>query len=142
MADAASYGHRVVGEFLRSSFPFMRIYQEYPYKRILELFYKRNVDENVDPSLLARSSRLMADWIVFDINVIVEVQGPHHFGPVSSYGDSLQDMFVNYHSQVARDNTKRVIAEEAGWNLIEFNYLKKSDCSKDKLKEGIMLKKH
>jgi very-short-patch-repair endonuclease len=65
---------------------------------------------------------LRPDRVVTMLNghkVLVEVDGPHHFGVFSYYGGTLTD----FEDQVRRDKAKEEQAWENGWSIIRISYL-------------------
>jgi hypothetical protein len=117
-----SKGHIIVGEILKNMFPISKIYEEYKYNRLLLMFYKKNSFVVRDNALIAKAGRLRADWVVLDKRLIVEIQGDQHYGPVR-FGGSVDSSEMRYYDQKINDNTKRIIANEMNWLLVEIPYI-------------------
>ena len=100
--------HRSVWGNLKEQFPRYRIYNEYPYCKIVPKDYK------ID-------SRLRADIFIKDTSMAIEIMGEQHYMPVSFGGNSdvARGRFVQ---QRRRDSVKREIAESFGFILLELPY--------------------
>jgi hypothetical protein len=77
-----------------------------------------------DTGLLARATRLHADWVVLDMRLIVEFHGEHHYGAVI-YGDDARKAQSAYQARQHLDLIKRRIAREAQFTYVEWPYSKK-----------------
>lgn len=65
------------------------------------------------------SSLLRFDFYLSDLNILVEVQGAHHFKPVCYGGCSYEEALVNYEKQKVNDDIKRQFCKENNIELIE-----------------------
>ena len=65
------------------------------------------------------SSLLRFDFYLPDLNILVEVQGAHHFKPVCYGGCSYEKALVNYEKQKVNDDIKRQFCKENNIELIE-----------------------
>lgn len=121
--DNASKGHILCGEAIRNIFPLNKVYQEYPYDKILKAGYtKYNTPRDVwNSAMMQEASRLHADWVVLDIGLIIEFQGEHHYGPVG-YDSDYDKAESNYMRRHYLDKKKRAIANEASFIYIEIPY--------------------
>jgi len=128
--ENASKGHIYLGESLKELFPLNKIFQEYPYDKIIRKGYKLyNVPEDCwDHALLKRATRFHADWVVLDLCLIFEWQGEHHFSPIY-YNSELEKADAAYAARVIVDKKKRYMAQEARFKLLEipYYYLNKLD---------------
>ena len=105
----ASKLHRTMGDLLRENevLKNYRIYQEYPVNRISAYF---------------DSGREKFDWIILDLQVVIECHGQQHYKPVRFGGITKEEAVDNFRAQQQRDEAKRKAAEEAGWKYVVFKY--------------------
>jgi hypothetical protein len=130
MSRKRSIGHGEVGKILRHSFGSHKILEEYPYKKMLAEYYKRNKHIVPDNSLLAKAQNLRADWVILDLKIAIEVQGDQHYAPVRFAGD-MNCAELMYFDQRLRDHMKREIASESNWTLVEIPYTKEYTPNQD-----------
>ncbi len=105
---SASKLHKQVGEILRDSlFKNYHIYQEYPVNKINPAY---------------PSGREKFDWYIKDLNLVIEVHGQQHYGPVCFGGVSEQEAEANFKRQKFRDAMKRDAAIAAGSTYIIIKY--------------------
>lgn len=105
----ASKAHKTIGELLESSpyFSNMRFYQEYPVNKIYPYY---------------DSGREKFDWVILDIQVIIEMNGQHHYQPVRYGGISLEEAEIKLKEQIVRDAAKKNAAIAAGYAYVVFKY--------------------
>ena len=107
---SASKLHKRTGEALRASnglFSGYRIYQEYPVNRVLKTY---------------EDARQRFDWVILDIQLIIECHGEGHFKPVRFGGISEEEALKNFLAGTKRDESKREAAIEAGFTYIIVPY--------------------
>ena len=64
-------------------------------------------------------SLLRFDFYLSDLNILIEVQGEHHFKPVCYGGCSYEEALINHKKQKVNDNIKKQFCKENGIELIE-----------------------
>jgi len=106
---SASKYHKAVGDLLRTTFPYLQVYQEYPVNRV-----------NVSYT----ESSHHFDWVLPSLQVVIEVHGQQHYKPTSWVGDADQAQ-ENFRSLKERDELKRLAALSAGYRYIALPY---SEC--------------
>lgn len=110
--SASSYHVKVGNALTNKSSPFSsyKIYQEYPVHLV------NKTDKRVD-------RRLRYDWIIYDLEVVIEVHGQFHYG-VSSIGGvrDLDDQLAVFNRRTELDRFKKAIAVESGYKYIELKY--------------------
>ena len=112
-----------VRDFLREKFPFCRMYVEYPYTKLLKTYYKKNkVPKNLQDQHLLSLTKLKADFVILDYDLIIEVDGEQHFMPVQFGGMDFDQALDNYYEQLHRDGKKLLLAKEIEFNLIRLRY--------------------
>ncbi len=105
----ASKLHIEVGEMLFSS-PYTksyRIYQEYPVKKICPKF---------------KSGKEKFDWVILDLQLVIECHGEQHYTPICFGGISLDEAKLNFKKQQVRDRLKKEAALSVGWSYMVFKY--------------------
>lgn len=107
-ASASKY-HKTVGDMLHASevFKNYKIYQEYPVNRV---------------SAYYDSGREHYDWVILDLEIVIEVMGQQHYAPVRFGGITQEEAEEKFLAQKERDQAKRRAAEESGWTYIVFKY--------------------
>lgn len=103
----ASKLHRKVGDTLRNSSIFQnyQIYQEYPVIRI-------------NPSI--KNSKLRFDWVIIELQLVIECQGKQHAQPVNFGGHKR--VSKAFRQLKERDALKKQAALDRGWTYIEIWY--------------------
>jgi len=125
-----------VRDLLKEMFPFARMYVEYPYTRLLKRYYKRNnvKEKHREPYLLSLT-RLKADFVLPDFDIIIEVDGEQHFKPVQFGGIGYEQALDNFEEQKHRDSLKLRMAKEMECKLVRIPY--NAPISKESLYEEI-----
>lgn len=121
---SSSIGHQKIGGLLKELLPLYKIYQEYPLDLVLKRGYRIHQipEEFQDQFLLKRARGLRADWVVLDLDLVVEYHGDHHYHPVD-YGDGRGE--EAHQRRLHLDRVKRRIIGEAGFRLIEWPHFEK-----------------
>lgn len=140
--ESSSKNHKKLADILNDLYPIARIYEEYPYDKILEHGYKiqkNRFDGNIkeDRYLMATASKLRADFFIKDLNIIIEVQGEHHFQPITY--NNLDGGWAEFEHRKHLDKMKRLIANEGEAYLIEISYM--DDFSKENISRIIQASK-
>lgn len=119
----ASKLHKAVGDVIFSTafLKNLRIYQEYPAKQLFSEF---------------KSYREKYDWVILDLQIIVECHGLQHYKPVRFGGITEEEARQRFIEQVRRDRLKQQIAEKHGWKYVVIKY--DDDLSPDKIIEKIL----
>jgi len=121
--ENASKGHVKIFNLVKELCPHHKIYQEYPYSKILSRHYKKVPIDNQDASLLQKGNSLHADIYDMTTSTIIEVQGEQHYRPIRwSNKITEEEAQACYEAQVRIDKTKKLIAKEAHVKLIEIRY--------------------
>lgn len=103
---------QMFGEYFEQSerFKHYRIYEEYP-------LYKINSDY--------KSKKECLDWVIKELKVAIEIDGEHHFKPVTYGGITKEEAESNFMFQIRRDTNKDFYCEKADWKLIRVSYKEK-----------------
>jgi len=106
--DSASKLHIAIGETLRNSSIFKNysIFQEYPVYKICPTY----------------QSVHWFDWVVLDIQLVIEAQGVQHYKGICFGGISEEEAHSNFLQQRARDKRKMNACLDAGFTFIEIPY--------------------
>ena len=122
-SENASKGHIKIFNLIKELFSYGKIYQEYPYSKILNDYYKKFYASEPDNSLLKQSTRLHADIWLPSFQLIIEIQGEQHYNPIIwSSNLTEEDALFQYEHQLEIDKLKRRIAKEACVSLLEIKY--------------------
>lgn len=120
--DLSQKAGEVLG-VIRSCFPHARVYVEYPYTYMLQQYYKRKgVPQDQQDRYLLSHSRLHADFVIIDYNVVIEVDGEQHFKPVQFGGISHEEAASRLEDQKHRDGVKDRICAEMEHKLVRIRY--------------------
>ena len=142
--DSASKGHKRFGEALKRLFPLNKIYQEYPYDRIMRRGYSisRVPKDAWDSAMLSQASTLHADWVVLDLCLILEYNGEHHYQEID-YTRDANAAQAAYMRRQYLDKKKRKMANEAGFAILEIPYFEDDISDEglvDKIREVLALR--
>ena len=108
---------------VESCFPHARVYVEYPYTHLLKMYYRRKgVPVDQQDRYLLSQTRLHADFVVLDYNVVIEVDGEQHFVPVQFGGISADEAQSRLEDQRYRDKIKNLICMEMEYKLVRIRY--------------------
>jgi hypothetical protein len=138
MGESASSAHVLVGDFLLEFASLRRVYQEYSYFKILNKFYKTCAEVVPDQSLLSRARKLHADWVVLDLNLIIEIQGDHHFSIVDYGYSDLDEAEKRYAERIFLDKLKKKIIFETDWTVLWVEHTKNNPLTYSRLKNEVL----
>jgi len=123
-AKNASKLHKRVGELLAS--------EESPYKHY-EIRQEYHVSM-VNPDY--SSNREKFDWVILGLNIVIEIHGEQHYGPVCFGGMTIDKAKRNFLRRLELDEEKKKAAEEALWAYVVVKYNEK-DLGLEELIEKI-----
>ena len=83
-----------------------------------------------------KSNREKFDWAILKLNVIVEVHGEQHYGPVCFGGIDEEEAEEKFRKQQKVDAEKEKAARDAGWAYVVVSYEEK-DITEEELLEKI-----
>lgn len=107
----------------RNAKAFKSKYEKLVFEVLSAYFPHFNIQVNVPmrsfdgcPSYIKRSS---VDILVPELNLVVEINGEHHYRPMSYFSrDKAQ---ARYEKQLKLDHMKRLFLEEAGYTVVVFS---------------------
>jgi very-short-patch-repair endonuclease len=107
----------------RNAKAFKSKYEKLVFEVLSAYFPHFNIQVNVPmksfdgcPSYIKRSS---VDILVPELNLVVEINGEHHYRPMSYFSrDKAQ---ARYEKQLKLDRMKRLFLEEAGYTVVVFS---------------------
>ena len=120
-AKNASKLHKRVGELLVELFPVMNIQQECCVSEVNKNF---------------KSNREKFDWVIFDLQIVIEVHGEQHYTYVCFGGEQKFNAKQKFSKQVHSDIKKQKAVEDIGWAYVEVKYTEKK-ISKEELLDKI-----
>ena len=121
----ASRGHSSAGQYLKKILPYANILQEVSYKDLMKLAYKksRTAPELQNIFLMNSSSHMRADWVIPDLDLVIEINGEQHFEAVRFGGISQDEAEHRLLAQSFLDKKKKLCVKEIGWKLFEYRVL-------------------
>jgi len=128
--DNASSLHKKVGDLLRTSFLFSNysILQEYPVNQVNKSF---------------PSGREKFDWVILELNTVIEIHGRQHFVPTDFSGDKDEtEILQDFKDLQRRDREKKEAAESAGWKYILVKYNEVEDLTDVSLADHILFESY
>ena len=87
--------------------------------------------------LMESSSKIHADWILLDYELVIEVNGAQHYNPVHFGGVDFDEAEENYQDQMFIDRKKRLCIKEINWKLLEFKLLNADKFFDDSFKTAV-----
>lgn len=69
------------------------------------------------------------DIVLPKLNLIIEVNGQHHFQPIDFGGSNLDEALMNFQIQQLQDKRKREYAESQGWDYLELAWFEIKDIT-------------
>jgi len=119
---SASKLHRAVGDALLSEdspFRTYRVYQEYPLHKIVGS--NRKILD-LSNTFNTRLNALLFDWVILDLQLVIEAHGEQHYKPVDFGGEGEEKAEENFLQQIHRDKLKEELAKEAGFVYLSISY--------------------
>lgn len=68
-----------------------------------------------------KNKRLRIDWVIYELGICIEIQGPHHHKPLR-YGGSQGEAESRFLKFCANDDVKLKAIEQAGFKMIYIDW--------------------